>query len=80
MLLHTVRLKRVQRAIQNKRRGMLTRGVCLLHDNGRPHRARVTRELLQTFEWDVLGVTSTVPISHHVIYHLIGKLTEHIAG
>jgi hypothetical protein len=35
-------LKRLRPAIHNKRRGMLTRGVCLLHDNARPHTAGVT--------------------------------------
>jgi hypothetical protein len=39
-------LIRSHRAIQNKRRGMLTQGVCLQHDNARPHTARVTQELL----------------------------------
>ncbi|KAJ4435469.1 hypothetical protein ANN_18085, partial [Periplaneta americana] len=29
-------LRKLQRAIQNKRRGMLSRGVVLLHDNARP--------------------------------------------
>jgi len=29
-------LKKLRRAIQNRRRGMLTKGVCLLHDNARP--------------------------------------------
>ena len=33
---------RLRTAMQNKRRGMLSRGVCLLHDNARPHSAHVT--------------------------------------
>jgi hypothetical protein len=33
-------LKKLCRAIQNKRRGMLMRGVCLLHNNACPHTAR----------------------------------------
>jgi hypothetical protein len=32
-------LKKLCRAIENKRRGMLTSGVVLLHDNARPHTA-----------------------------------------
>ena len=32
-------LKKLRRAIENKRRGMLTSGVVLLHDNARPHTA-----------------------------------------
>lgn len=42
-------LKKLRRAIQNKRRGMLTSGVCLLHDNARPHVARSTAQLLDEF-------------------------------
>jgi len=30
-------LKKLHRATENKRRGMLTSGVVLLHDNARPH-------------------------------------------
>jgi len=29
-------LKKLRWAIQNRRKGMLTKGVCLLHDNARP--------------------------------------------
>jgi hypothetical protein len=36
-------LKKLRRAIPNKRRGMVTRGVCLLHDNACPHNARAPR-------------------------------------
>jgi len=41
-------LKKLRRAIQNKRRGMLTKGVYLLHDNPRPHTANVTTHLLDS--------------------------------
>jgi hypothetical protein len=42
--------KKLHRAIQNKRRGMLTSCVGLLHDNARPHTAVHTRALLMHFE------------------------------
>jgi len=45
-------LKKLQRAIENKRRGMLTLGVVLLHDNASPHTAARTQALLQKFRWD----------------------------
>ena len=35
-------LNKLWRAIQNKRRGMLTKRMCLFHDNASPH----------TFDWD----------------------------
>jgi glycine cleavage system protein P-like pyridoxal-binding family len=46
-------LKKLHRAIQNKRRGMLTSGVVLLHDNTHPHTAACTHALLQQFRWDL---------------------------
>jgi hypothetical protein len=39
--------------IQNKRRGMLTCCVVLLHDNARPHTAARTRALLEYFNWEL---------------------------
>jgi hypothetical protein len=34
---HCETLKKLHRAIQKKRRGMLTSGVVLIHDNAHPH-------------------------------------------
>jgi hypothetical protein len=45
--------KKWHRAIQNKRHGMLTPGVVLLHDNVRPRRAAHTRALLEHFKWEL---------------------------
>ena len=47
-------LQRLRRAIQNKRRGLLSSGVVLLHDNARPHTAQQTTALLQQFRWDII--------------------------
>ncbi|GBO31089.1 hypothetical protein AVEN_227311-1 [Araneus ventricosus] len=47
-------LRKLRRAIQNKRRGMLTEGILLLHDNARPHTASQTLALLDFFGWEVL--------------------------
>jgi len=47
-------LTRLRQAIQNKRRGMLSHGMCLLHDNVWPHSMHVTTVLLQKFKWDIL--------------------------
>ncbi|GBM82663.1 hypothetical protein AVEN_200567-1 [Araneus ventricosus] len=46
-------LRKLRRAIQNKRRGMLTEGILLFHDIARPHTAAQTRDLLNSFGWDV---------------------------
>uniref|UniRef100_A0A2S2P1P4 Mariner Mos1 transposase n=1 Tax=Schizaphis graminum TaxID=13262 RepID=A0A2S2P1P4_SCHGA len=48
-------LKKLRRAIQNKRRDLLTRGVCLLHDNARLLTANVMKQFSDSFGWDVLN-------------------------
>jgi hypothetical protein len=35
--------------IENRRRGMLIKGICLLHDISRPHMANTMKELLASF-------------------------------
>ncbi|GFW34325.1 mariner Mos1 transposase [Trichonephila clavipes] len=47
-------LRKLRRALQNKRHGMLSKGVLLLYDNTRPHTSRTARELLKYFGWEVL--------------------------
>ena len=42
-------LKKLRRAIQNKRRGKLSSKVLFFHDNARPHTANRTPELLDHF-------------------------------
>ncbi len=41
------------RAIQNKQRGKLSKGIVFLHDNARPHMVRLTQIVLNDFQWDV---------------------------
>jgi hypothetical protein len=38
-------LQKLHRAIQNKRRGMLSRGVVMIHDNAHPHTAVAKQNL-----------------------------------
>jgi hypothetical protein len=42
-------LKKLWRAIQNCRQGLLSSGVSPLHDNARPHTAEKTTKLLEKF-------------------------------
>ncbi|KAG8236809.1 hypothetical protein J437_LFUL014075 [Ladona fulva] len=58
---YCVTLKNLKRAIQNKWRGMLTNGVCLLNKNAHPHTALATKVLLDSFGWDVLNHPSYSP-------------------
>ncbi|GFV59722.1 histone-lysine N-methyltransferase SETMAR [Trichonephila clavipes] len=46
-------LRKIRKALQNKRRGMLSKGVLLLPDNLRPHTSRTTPELIESFGWEV---------------------------
>jgi hypothetical protein len=56
-------LRKLRRAIQNKRHGMLTYGVfiVLLHDNARPYTAAPTRALLEHFNWVLFNHTFYSP-------------------
>ncbi|KAJ4447352.1 hypothetical protein ANN_09358 [Periplaneta americana] len=66
-------LRKLRRAIQNKRRGMLTAGVVLLHDNARPHTARRTAAVLTEFGWGCL-------ISHPTVLILLPAIFTFLAS
>jgi histone-lysine N-methyltransferase SETMAR len=70
----------LQRAIQNKRRGMLSRGMCLLHDNTRPHSMHVTTVLLEKFKWDTLDHPLHSPDLASSDYHMFLRLKKHLVG
>ncbi|KAJ4435424.1 hypothetical protein ANN_18039 [Periplaneta americana] len=67
-------LRKLRRAIRNKRRGMLTAGVVLLHDNARPHTARRTAAVLTEFGWELFDHApyspDLAPSDFHVFLHL----------
>lgn len=50
-------LKNFWRAIQNKRKGLLTSRIVLIHDNPCPHSAAATQQMIQTFQWDIFVPT-----------------------
>lgn len=64
-------LKKLRRAIENKRRGMLTSGVVLLHDN--------TQALLQKFHWDLFDHSPYSPNLAPSDFHLFFA-DESLAG
>ena len=45
-------MKKMHRAIRNKRRGMLSKGIVLLHDNARPYAANRTQNFIASFDWE----------------------------
>jgi hypothetical protein len=60
--------------IQNKQRGMLSRGVVMLHYNVRPHTAAAMQDLIVTFGWEQFNhlpySPDLVPSDFHVFLHL----------
>jgi len=46
-------LNQPRRLIQNKRRGMITKGVILLHDNARSHSVACTNASIKIFNWEI---------------------------
>ncbi|XP_046659139.1 histone-lysine N-methyltransferase SETMAR-like [Homalodisca vitripennis] len=73
-------LQRLRRAIQDKRRGMLTSGVVLIHDNARPHSAALTKRLLDGFKWDVFNHPAYSPDLAPSHYHLFPELKKMLGG
>jgi hypothetical protein len=68
--------KQIHRAIQNKRRGMLTSGEMLLHDNALPHTAARTRALLEHFNWELFGRHPYSPDLAPSDFHLFACLKK----
>lgn len=49
------------KVIQNNRRGMLSSGIVLIHDNTQPHTAVVPQKLLRQFRWEVFNYPAYSP-------------------
>ena len=67
-------LNKLRRSIQNKRRGMLTEGVVLLHDNARPHTAASANALIKLFNWKIFDHPPYSPDLAPSDYHLFTKM------
>jgi hypothetical protein len=67
-------------AIQNRRRGLLSSGVMLLHDNARPHVASITQAMLQEFGCDVFEHPAYSQDLAPSDFHLIPKLKKFLDG
>ncbi|GFU54688.1 histone-lysine N-methyltransferase SETMAR [Trichonephila clavipes] len=73
-------LTKLRRAIQNKRRGFLTSGVLLLHDNARPHSAINTQNLIRSFGWEQIDHPPYSPDLAPSDFHLFRYLKEFLGG
>ena len=73
-------LKNVSRSIQNKRRGQLSKGIVLLHDNARPHVANQTKDLITSFKWETADHPPYSPDLAPTNYHLFLNLKKHLGG
>ena len=67
-------------AIQNRRRGMLSKGISILHNNARPHAACQTVTLVQWFGWKIIIHPSYSPDLAPSDLHQFLKLKEHLSG
>ncbi|GFS84174.1 mariner Mos1 transposase [Trichonephila clavipes] len=73
-------LRKLRRALQNKRRGMLSKGVLLLHDNARPHTSRTTQKLIKSIGWTVLDHAPYIPDLAPRDFHLFRYLKHSLSG
>ena len=70
----------LRRAIQNKRRGKLSKTIFLFHDNARPHSAHATQELLSNFKWEVFCHPPYSPDLAPSDFHLFPHLKTEFGG
>ena len=71
-------LNKLRRLIQNKRRGMLTKGV-LLHNNTRPHTAARINALIKLFIWEIFDHPRHSPDLVPSDYRLFTKMKVWLA-
>jgi len=72
-------LQKLRRAIQNKRRGKLSRQILFLHDNARPHTANRTQQLLNDFGWEKFNHPPYSPDLAPSDYHLFPAMKTWLA-
>lgn len=73
-------LTKMKRAIQNRRRGKLSSGVILLHDNARPHTAALTKKKIQDFRWELFDHPPYSPDLAPSDYFLFLHLKKWLGG
>ncbi|UYV72546.1 hypothetical protein LAZ67_9003640 [Cordylochernes scorpioides] len=73
-------LKQLRRSIQNKRRGMLPKGVRFHHDNARPHIAHQTTALFEEFGWELVSLPPYSPDVAPSDFNLFPELKKNLGG
>jgi len=73
-------LTKLRRAIQNRRRGKLSSGIVLLHDNARPHTAARTKEKIRDFGWELFDHPPYSPDLAPSDYFLFLHLKQWLGG
>jgi len=74
-------LRKLKTAIKNRRRGVLSKGIILLQDNARPHVAKVYKDLMQHFRWEVLHHPPPLSLDLSPCdFHVFGPLKEALKG
>uniref|UniRef100_UPI00358E45B7 nucleotide exchange factor SIL1 n=1 Tax=Myxine glutinosa TaxID=7769 RepID=UPI00358E45B7 len=67
-------------AIRSKRRGLLTTGALLQHDDARPQTARATAATIEDLHFECLPHPSSSPDLAPSDYHIFGPLKEALGG
>ena len=79
--LYSQQLERVQQALRLKELVLVNRkGVLFLHDNARPHVARVVRDTIQQLGWETLYHPPYSPDLAPIDYNLFHSLDNHFRG
>jgi len=73
-------LMRLRQAIKHKRPGKLSEKVLLIHDNARPHTAKLIQLLLRDFKWQIFAHPAHSPDLAPSDYHLFPNLHCHLGG
>jgi hypothetical protein len=73
-------LWKLQDAIRRKCPAQLGRGVLLLHDNARPHKARTTQERIQELQWELLELPPHSPVLALSDFYMFGPLRNNLGG
>jgi histone-lysine N-methyltransferase SETMAR len=73
-------LNRLRVEIKNQRRGKLTHGILLLHDNARPHTSHETEAAIKELGFRVLPHPAYSPDLAPSDFHLFSKMKEPLRG